>query len=136
MNIPAEVQKLELPLGEYAVVGSGPLAVRGIREAHDIDLVVTPQLYDQLKKDGWDEEHIPDSKREWVLSHGPFDVAATWSVEGYEPEVPQLIADAELIDGVAFVRLEDVMRWKKACAREKDLADIRLIEQFLAHRAD
>jgi hypothetical protein len=42
-----------------------------------------------------------------------------------------LIKDATVIDGVPYVQLEELLKWKKVAAREKDLKDIVLIEKFL-----
>ena len=126
-----QTKELGLPSDEFTIVGSGSLAVRGIREAKDIDLLITKDFYDKLKAEGWKEEHFPKSKREWVLSSGPFDAATTWSVNDYEPEPQQLIRDSDVIEGIRFVNLKDLLTWKKACRREKDLRDIKLIEEYL-----
>jgi len=126
-----QVKELELPPDQYTVVGSGSMAARGIREAADIDLVITQGLYDSLKDSGWAEEHKTGSKREWVLSSGPFDASTSWSVEGYEPTAKELIETSDVIEGVNFVNLPNLLTWKKACRREKDLRDIELIEQYL-----
>lgn len=135
MNIISEIKKLNLPKGEYAVVGSGPLAIRNIRPAHDIDLIVTQNIYNNLKSMGWKEENFPETKRPWVLFHGPFDVSTSWSVNDYKPSPEQLIKDADIIDDVPFARLEDVLQWKKTCGREKDLKDVALITKYLeAHK--
>jgi len=42
-----------------------------------------------------------------------------------------LIDDAEIIDGLPFVKLEYVVKYKKQDGREKDLKDIETIEKFL-----
>jgi len=131
MDIVKEVKSLRLPAGSYAVVGSGPLAIRGIRPAHDIDLIVTQAVYDQLKELGWKEENFPNTERPWVLFHKNFDVSTSWSVNDYKPSAQQLIKDADVIEGIAFVRLEDVLMWKKTCRRKKDLEDIKLIEKYI-----
>jgi hypothetical protein len=131
MNIIEEVKRLNLPKGRYAVVGSGPLAVRNIRPAHDIDLIVTQDIYDKLKTSGWKEENFPNTERPWVLFHGLFDVSTSWSVNDYKPIPELLINNADVIDGIPFARLETVLRWKKSCGREKDLKDVELIELFL-----
>jgi len=132
MNIVQEVKDLGLPSGKYAVVGSGPLAVRKLRAARDIDLIVTQDIYDALRAKGWREENFPEKPgRPWVLFHGPFDVSTTWSVNDYEPSPEQLMRNADLIDGVPFVRLKDVLQWKRTCRREKDLHDVALIEAHL-----
>lgn len=53
MNITKKVQDLNLPENSFIVVGSGILSVLGIRESHDIDLIVSVEIFEQLKnKDG------------------------------------------------------------------------------------
>jgi uncharacterized protein (TIGR00730 family) len=118
---------LGLPAGQYVVCGSAAMAVRGLRAAGDIDLLVLPGLYAQLERSGWHERRFPGSDRPRALHHGPFDAATTWSVGAFRPDPARLIADAEVIDGIAFVPLATVAAWKRACGRPKDLADLDLI---------
>lgn len=54
MNIFDHVKSLNLPFGEYVVIGSGVMSAHGIRQHKDVDLLVTPALYETLKKDGLD----------------------------------------------------------------------------------
>ena len=131
MDVVSEVKKLNLPVGKYAVVGSGAMAVRNIRPAHDIDLIVTQDIYKYLKASGWKEVHFPGTLQPWVLFKDLFDVSTSWSVGDYHPKPSELMANTDIIDGVAFVSLEDLLKWKKTCRRDKDLADIKLIEAYL-----
>ena len=48
----AVLKKINLSVGQYAVFGSGPLAVRGIRPANDLDLIVKDELWRELNKKG------------------------------------------------------------------------------------
>ena len=59
MNIIQKVQKLNLPIGEYVVVGSAILELKNIRPAQDIDLVVSSKLFKDLQYQGW--------KRKWFF---------------------------------------------------------------------
>mgnify|MGYP001608235276 CR=1 len=43
----------------------------------------------------------------------------------------RFINNAEIIDGLPFVKLDYVLEWKKKFGREKDLKDIKTIEKFL-----
>jgi hypothetical protein len=52
MGIFKKLKELDFPLGEYVLVGSGPLAARGIREASDLDIAVTDKLWRQLFDSG------------------------------------------------------------------------------------
>jgi hypothetical protein len=45
--------------------------------------------------------------------------------------VQNIIDKAEIIDGLTFVRLEEVLKWKKMMNREKDKKDIEIIENYL-----
>lgn len=45
-----EVKNMKIPCGKYTILGSGPLAIRGIRDTKDIDLIVTSDLYAYYKK--------------------------------------------------------------------------------------
>jgi hypothetical protein len=45
--------------------------------------------------------------------------------------VEKMIKEADIIDGLPFVKLEYLIEWKKFFRREKDLKDIELIEEFL-----
>jgi len=50
-------------------------------------------------------------------------------------DIKKLIAEAEIIDDLPFVKLEDVLKWKKLCNRgEKDKRDIELIENYLSQK--
>ncbi|MBU4381382.1 hypothetical protein L6255_02740 [Candidatus Parcubacteria bacterium] len=43
-----ELDKLNLPKDQYAITSSGSLAIRGIREANDLDIIVTPKVWKEL----------------------------------------------------------------------------------------
>ena len=55
-----ELEKLALPEGSFMVMGSGILDALGIRKAHDVDLVVSGELYLKLIADGWNEKVSSD----------------------------------------------------------------------------
>lgn len=129
MEIIKKVKALNLPSDQYVVFGSGPLAIHGIRKSRDVDLFVTTALYEQLKKEGWVE-------KEWelggyYLSKDEYEIDDTWEYGEYHPTPEQIIAIAEVVDGVPFAPLREVLKWKQAFGREKDLADVVLIEKYL-----
>ncbi|MET9598220.1 MULTISPECIES: hypothetical protein [unclassified Streptomyces] len=51
----------------------------------------------------------------------------TWT-QGWSTD--QLIDEADVIDGVPFMRLGDILRWKIAAGRPKDHADITAIRHL------
>jgi hypothetical protein len=127
MTIFEDVKKLNLPEGEYAVVGSGVLSAHGIRQHQDVDLIVTSKLFDTLKSEGW--EDVPGKHA--VIKKGMYEADADFKYKEYQPNHTQLIQQAELIEGVPFIRLDELVKFKRALGRDKDKRDIELVERYL-----
>lgn len=129
MNIIQKVKDLELPIGEYVVFGSGPLAIHGIRPTRDVDILVTTKLYNQLKELGWEEKNWDSGGL--YLSKDIYEIDDSWNYGVYNPNPEEIILKAEVRDGVPFAPLEEVLKWKQAFGRPKDLEDIKLIREYM-----
>jgi hypothetical protein len=132
MDIVEEVKALDLPPRQYVVFGAGPLAAHGIRDTGDVDLFVATGLYEHLKASGWLEKTTSCGKVH--LSSGLYEADDSWTYGDYNPTIGELVATADLIDSVPFAPLAEVLEWKRAFGRPKDLRDIVLIEQHLGTR--
>ena len=124
------VKRLGLPADDFVVVSSAALAMRGIREAKDIDIVVTPCLWKELSTQHSVDiyhgvERIRCYDRIEILN--PHD-----SVYGDKGPVPlaDLITEADVIDGIRFNNLDHLKAIKRVLAREKDLRDIAIIDTY------
>jgi hypothetical protein len=124
-----KVKELNLPIGEYALFGSAPMGVRGLRECHDIDIIVTEKLWNDYKnKSEWKLMEIREDNNYFEgLRNDDIELWKDWW-PGWN--VDKLIQEAEIIDGLPFVKLEEVIKWKRFRAREKDLKDVEIIEKF------
>ncbi|MBI4119944.1 MAG: zinc ABC transporter substrate-binding protein [Parcubacteria group bacterium] len=130
MNIFEEVKKLNLPAGKYVVVGSGAMAARGIREAGDVDLLVTQDIFDALEKSGgWQTEFKPDGRKS--IKKDICEVCTDFICGRYQLDSGELIQNADVIDGIPFMKLEELVKFKTELGREKDLRDIELIQNYL-----
>ena len=125
-----KVKELKLPIGKYALFGSAPLGIRGLKECRDADIVVTADLWNEYKEKGWEEKTSVGGS--CCLRKGEVELWKDWGPGRWEIE--KLIEEAEIIDGLPFVRLVTVVAWKKQYGREKDLEDIEMIEKFLQIR--
>lgn len=117
-----ELLKLNLPKGTYAVIGSGPMAIRGIRASQDIDVVVTKDVWHALLKKYTNQGHaILIGKIEFMFE----------SATGEDLQF--MLHDVDYFNGIAFANLENTLLRKRQKRREKDLIDIALIEKYLAN---
>lgn len=131
MTIFEEVEKLNLPIGQYAVVGSGVMSAYGIRQHGDVDLIITPDLFDILKDSGWE---LSKNKKN-VIKSGNYEADIDYKYGEYNPNPKELIETAEIINGIPFIKLDEVIKFKKALNRDKDQDDIKLINNYLMNES-
>ena len=122
----AALRSLQLPASDYAVSGSGPLIVRGIiAAANDLDVLSRGAAWAKARTLG-DLIFLPEHGVEVVsLLEGAITVGTRWAIGEFDTD--ELIDSAEVIEGLPFVRLEHVVRYKEMAARPKDLAHLRLL---------
>uniref|UniRef100_A0A831YTD0 Polymerase nucleotidyl transferase domain-containing protein n=1 Tax=candidate division WWE3 bacterium TaxID=2053526 RepID=A0A831YTD0_UNCKA len=123
-NLISELRRLNLPIGKYAVFGSAVMAVRGIRESPNIDVIVTNDLWHKLV-----EAHTPDE--EGFIRIGNVKISNWWFVPTRK-SLPAMIHEAEIIRGIPFVRIEEVKSYKSLLTGYKDRNDVKLIDQYLS----
>ena len=126
----ATLDALGLSRDSYAVFGSGPMGVRGLRESGDLDIIVSPELWADLAQ-RYPIRHKAEGS---AVVIGDIEVWDSWHPAA--GPLADLIAGAEEIRGYRFVRLDKVLEWKAASARPKDRADAELIRRYLAEHPD
>ena len=119
-----KLEELNLPDKGYAIYGSGPMAIRKIRAAHDLDIVVKNDLFKELNR-----KYSEIEKGFIKLEKGMIEI---FSAQNSLIDNPKKVIDrAELINGLRFIKLDDLMTWKKKMGRQKDFDDIKLIKHYL-----
>jgi len=118
------LRAMDLDPGSYAVFGSGPLAAHGlIKELGDLDVIVAEEAWGRVRAQGTIVMHGDDPVVE--LDNG-LSFGRSWAYGNVD--IDQLIEDAEIIDGLPFVRLNAVAAYKLIAGRPKDLRHIELME--------
>jgi len=126
-----KLRELDLPEGDYALFGSAPLVACGLlREVHDLDVVARGAAWDRARELGAVRTAPQGDPVVW-LEGGALEIFGGWL--GWDIDV--LIDAAEIIDGLPFARLEDVLAFKRSYGRPKDIAHVRLIEDYLRQRS-
>lgn len=124
MSMSDRVKALQLPLDEVVVIGSGLLDQLGLRAANDVDLVVSERLFTQLDAD---KRFTRQTDERGVFYTAPkIEVWSDWGSETHE----QLRAEAQQLDGVWYVAPDYLIQKKQARGTEKDLNDVKKLEEY------
>lgn len=123
-----KAKRINLPRGMFAVFGSAILAVRGLREAPNIDLIVKDSLWTKLL-----EKYQPDG--EGFIRIGQVKISNWWFAP-VKKGISEMIDEAEIINELPFVKIEEVLFYKKTLKSEKDENDVKLIEKFITESSE
>ena len=105
----------------YWMVAGGAMVLHGIRSStNDIDLGCTRSLADQLEADGCPTIRMSDGTRK--ICYAP-------DIEIFEEWLCDRVV---IVDGIPSISLPGLVQMKQQLGREKDLRDIRLIEEYLS----
>ena len=128
MNIIKKIKKLNLPADKYVIIGSGILDALGIRPAVDVDISVTKDLYNKLLETGeWGKE---ERYGKIFLKKDIFEVNPRLDWENYKTTTEDANRTAMFIEGIPFLNLDELCKFKLALGREKDIKDILLIKKY------
>lgn len=130
-----KVKALDLPLDQIIVIGSGILDQLGIRPAVDIDLAVSYDLMKKLSEESsdWIKKFDDNQRFYFIKDDGSAEVWDGWEFDGQVVSYDGLLDYVVEYDGVRFVNLEFLSRWKKWRSLEKDTQDVKLIDEWRAN---
>ncbi len=125
----SELKYLNLLRDEFAIIGSGTLAVRGLRDVNDLDIIVKDSLWNKL------ENKYPVKKVGISngISLGEIDLLQ--DAKPWFDDVDELIDSADIIEGIRYVNLKSILKLKRMRGKEKDVRDIKLIEEYLSKKS-
>ncbi|MBU4284949.1 hypothetical protein KKF60_00065 [Patescibacteria group bacterium] len=126
-----KLKEFNLQKWKFAIFGSGPMGIIGIREIEDLDVIVAEDIFNDFSKRPDFELGKKESGIEYLEKNG-IEFYKNWHPGDWD--INKLIQEAEIIDDLPFVKLEEVLKWKKLYNREKDKKDIELIENYLSQK--
>ncbi len=125
----AEIKNKLTSLGisstEPIIVGSGILDMLGIRPSNDIDLLISKETFYKIADHGHEILQRPDGSEKIEVDN--VELMYDW----YGKKVSDTVIKTTVIDGIKFMSIEEVRRWKALLDRSKDQADILLIDKYL-----
>lgn len=130
-----KVKALNLPLDQIIVIGSGILDQLEIRPASDIDLAASPDLMKNLSEESgdWLKKFDDNQRFYFVKDDGSAEVWDGWVFDGQAVSYGELLSQSVEYDGVRFVDLKFLRKWKSWRGREKDVRDVELIDEWRAN---
>jgi len=140
MDVVSEIKKLDFPASEYVVIGGAAMALRGIRETDDLDIAVSPELFEKCKQEGWEVmlwTKPGKMNAEW-LKKGKAELFQEIIMTGDNLKFADLSKDIEIVKGVPCLSLERMVELKKEYlglyGRRKDTDDLVLIGKAAKRR--
>lgn len=104
---------------EYWVTSGAAMVLHGIKDmTRDIDLGCTSRMADELETEGFHTEVLRDGSRRIVFSK---------TIEVFENWIEDQVI---LLEGLPVVSIDGMIQMKEKLGREKDQADILLINEF------
>lgn len=124
----ANLKRLPLPDGEFAVFGSGPLIIRGvIEETNDLDVICRGSAWTAVQEIGSLQFNDDYGVEIVTLFDGRVTFGNKWGIGNLD--VDELIDEAEYFEDLPFVKLKHVIDYKMIRKSEKDLQHIEAFKQ-------
>lgn len=120
-DIIKRVQQLGFDSGEYWLIAGAAMVMYGFRqESNDIDMGCSKSLADSLEKQGFPTTYREDGTRKITIGDD-VEIFEEW-----------LYDTVEQLDALPLISVKGLLEMKRFLGREKDLRDIKLIEEALA----
>ncbi len=117
---------LGLERDDFVIFGSAPLLAHGLRRSiSDLDVVARGAAWLRASRLGVPAVGIISGDGGVHLDGGRIQVFRRW-IPGAR-DADDLIDHAEIIQGLRFARLADVLAYKQVLRRPKDIADIQAL---------
>jgi hypothetical protein len=117
------VKELYLPINEYWVTSGSALVLHGVKEStRDIDLGCTSDIAQLYIEKGCTYKIVEDNSR-IVIVNDLVELIENWFVD-----------EIEFVDGLPVGSLESIKKQKLNLSREKDISDVKLIDEFIKNK--
>ncbi len=117
------VTELDLDRRDFVIFGSGPLLAHGLRRPiSDLDVVARGTTWERAFRHGLPATGSINGAPMALFSDGLIQFSHGWISDDWDAD--DLIDRAEIIQGLPFAQLTDVLAYKQMLLRPKDHPDI------------
>lgn len=125
VEVKNKLTSLGISSTEPIIVGSSILDILGIRPSNDVDVLISKETFCKIADHGHEILQRPDGSEK--IEVDDIELMYDW----YGKKVSDVAIKTTVIDGIKFMSIEEVRRWKALLDRGKDQADILLIDKYL-----
>ncbi len=119
-EIVIRLKKMDFDINSYWVIAGGAMVLQGIRsDTKDIDIACTTKMFCSLETKGYSVTKNSLGYRKISLEED-IEVFENWDVLGID-----------YIEGIPTANIESIREMKIVMGREKDLEDVKLIDDML-----
>lgn len=117
------IKDMNLPLSEYWITSGAGLVMHGVKETtRDIDLGCITNLVEWFLRKDCKYRVVDDNSRK-VEINDKIEILENW-----------LVDKIEIINGLPVGSLESIRKQKSELGREKDINDIKLIDEYTKNK--
>ncbi len=118
------IVELDLDQRDFVIFGSGPLLAHGLRQhLNDLDIVARGTTWDRVEQYGIPTIGLINNAPMVQFWGGLIEFSQGWISKDWNAD--DLIDHAEIIQGLPFAQLADVLAYKQSLDRPKDGLDIK-----------
>jgi len=109
------------------------MVIRNIKKSEDIDIVVSRELFEKCKQEGWTQvdRTYPDKIGNIYLRRDCIELYLDVNCGNFNPTLEELCQRADIVEGIAFASLEDVIKFKQSYNKPKHKEDVQKIKDYL-----
>jgi len=129
-----QLRRLGYPLNRMLIVGSGTMALLGIKENDDIDIWTDEFVYKKVSQDKRFVSKKVGNDTVFETKDGNIEIGK--SLPCTKGSVKNYLKRAIIIYGVHFKSVDDVIAWKKCMGRPKDRQHLKLLYQYKKNKVN
>jgi len=123
-----QMRRLGLPLNKVLIVGSGTMALLGLKKNDDLDLWVAESVFRSLKNNKLLKPAMKHGRLFYETSDGLIEMSNKMPCT--KGRVEDYLKRAIIVYGFHFKTVEDVIAWKKCMGRPKDKQHVKMLENY------
>lgn len=125
------VNELDVDHRDFVIFGSGPLLAHGLRQTiRDLDVVARGTAWHRVSECGIPSVGAISGAPMALFWGGRIQFSPEWISKEWDTD--DLIGRSEIIQGLPFAQLTDVLAYKQMLDRPKDRPDIEALLDFLS----